>query len=100
MVQYKHSSVTYVVYLQCCHFFKAQIQTAACRGWERVKGVKRKVNPTTQIPEMVFGHKPTSSEAVTARSAKAHADSHKIFLLLFNFLVRGKKSLTTWKVRN
>lgn len=36
-----------------------------------------KLNPTSQIPETVFGHKPIHSEAVTARSAKSHADSHQ-----------------------
>jgi len=56
------------------------------------------LDPTTQIPEMIIGHKPTS-EVVTARS-KSHADSHQIRFFILNILVKGKKSLTTWKVRN
>lgn len=50
-----------------------------------------KLDPTTQIPETVFGHKPISLEAVTARSAKSHADSYQISLGLFFFLFFGRR---------
>lgn len=65
------------------------------------KGSEKKLDPTTQIPEMLFGHKPISPEPVTAGSAKSHAGSHQRRLKKNpNFLVKGKKSLTTWNVRN
>lgn len=51
-----------------------------------------KLDPTTQIPDTVFGYKPIPSEAVTARCAKSHADSQQIRLPFF---------LTSWwKVKN
>lgn len=48
-----------------------------------------KLDPTTQIPETVFGHKPISLEAVTARSAKSHDKFG--FVVVFFFLLFGKR---------